>query len=64
MGLLRPAGVLRLDPLPDRLLLYSDDGDGAVDEVHRRGFTPSSVLVRRATLEDVFLILTGRTLVD
>jgi lipooligosaccharide transport system ATP-binding protein len=54
----------RLDPLPDRLLLYSDDGDGAVGEVHRRGFTPSSVLVRRSTLEDVFLILTGRTLVD
>jgi lipooligosaccharide transport system ATP-binding protein len=54
----------RLDPLPDRLLLYSADGDGAVNEVHRRGFTPSSVLVRRSTLEDVFLILTGRTLVD
>jgi lipooligosaccharide transport system ATP-binding protein len=54
----------RLDPLPDRLLLYSDDGDGAVNEVHRRGFIPSSVLVRRSTLEDVFLILTGRTLVD
>ncbi|MBV1856119.1 ABC transporter ATP-binding protein [Catellatospora tritici] len=54
----------RLDPLPDRLLLYSADGDAAVNEVHRRGFTPSSVLVRRSTLEDVFLILTGRTLVD
>jgi lipooligosaccharide transport system ATP-binding protein len=54
----------RLDPLPDRLLLYANDGDGAVNEVHRRGFTPSSVLVRRSTLEDVFLILTGRTLVD
>jgi lipooligosaccharide transport system ATP-binding protein len=54
----------RLDPLPDRLLLYSDNGDDAVNEVHRRGFAPSSVLVRRSTLEDVFLILTGRTLVD
>nr|WP_117208655.1 ABC transporter ATP-binding protein [Allorhizocola rhizosphaerae] len=54
----------RLDPLPDRLLLYSADGDAAVSELHRRGFTPSSVLVRRSTLEDVFLILTGRTLVD
>ena len=54
----------RLDPLPDRLLLYSADGEGALSEVHRRGFTPSSVLVRRSTLEDVFLILTGRTLVD
>jgi lipooligosaccharide transport system ATP-binding protein len=54
----------RLDPLPDRLLLYSDDGEDALGEVHRRGFTPTSVLVRRSTLEDVFLILTGRTLVD
>jgi lipooligosaccharide transport system ATP-binding protein len=54
----------RVDPLPDRLLLYSADGDNAVGEVHRRGLVPSSVLVRRSTLEDVFLILTGRTLVD
>ncbi|MBO3749722.1 ABC transporter ATP-binding protein [Streptosporangiaceae bacterium NEAU-GS5] len=57
-------GIGRLDPLPDRLLLYADDGDGAVSEVHRRGLSPSSVLVRRSTLEDVFLHLTGRTLVD
>jgi lipooligosaccharide transport system ATP-binding protein len=54
----------RLDVLPDRILLYADDGDGAVNEVHRRELTPSSVLVRRSTLEDVFLHLTGRTLVD
>ncbi len=54
----------RVDPLPDRLLLYSADGDAAVAEVHRRGLAPSSVLVRRSTLEDVFLILTGRTLVE
>ncbi|NUT32466.1 MAG: ABC transporter ATP-binding protein [Hamadaea sp.] len=54
----------RLDVLPDRILLYADDGDAAVNEVHRREFAPSSVLVRRSTLEDVFLHLTGRTLVD
>jgi lipooligosaccharide transport system ATP-binding protein len=54
----------RVDPLPDRLLVYAADGDAATAEVHRRGFTPSSVLVRRSTLEDVFLHLTGRTLVD
>jgi lipooligosaccharide transport system ATP-binding protein len=54
----------RVDALPDRLLIYTGDGDGAVGEVHRRGFAPSSVLVRRSTLEDVFLQLTGRTLVD
>jgi lipooligosaccharide transport system ATP-binding protein len=54
----------RADPLPDRLLIYAADGDAAVAEVHRRGFSPSSVLVRRSTLEDVFLHLTGRSLVD
>jgi lipooligosaccharide transport system ATP-binding protein len=54
----------RVDPLPDRVLLYADDGDDAMAEVHRRGLSPASVLVRRSTLEDVFLHLTGRTLVD
>ncbi|MFE3455802.1 ABC transporter ATP-binding protein [Nonomuraea sp. NPDC059194] len=50
--------------LPDRILLYAKDGDEAVSEVHRRLLAPSSVLVRRSSLEDVFLHLTGRTLVD
>ena len=54
----------RVDVLPDRILLYADDGDAAVNEVHSRQLAPSSVLVRRSTLEDVFLHLTGRTLVD
>jgi lipooligosaccharide transport system ATP-binding protein len=54
----------RLDVLPDRILLYADDGDAAVNEIHHRQLAPSSVLVRRSTLEDVFLHLTGRTLVD
>ncbi|MFC0866165.1 ABC transporter ATP-binding protein [Sphaerimonospora cavernae] len=54
----------RIDPLPDRVLVYADDGDAALAEVHRRGLTPSTVLARRSTLEDVFLQLTGRTLVD
>ncbi len=54
----------RVEPLPDRLLVYADDGDAAVAEVHRRGLAPAGVLVRRSTLEDVFLHLTGRTLVD
>ncbi|MFF3665645.1 ABC transporter ATP-binding protein [Microtetraspora malaysiensis] len=54
----------RVDPLPDRVLLYADDGDAALTAVHQRGLTPSSVLIRRSTLEDVFLHLTGRTLVD
>jgi lipooligosaccharide transport system ATP-binding protein len=56
--------VQRVEVLPDRVLLYSDDGDEAAGVVHRRGVTPQSVLVRRSTLEDVFLRLTGRTLVD
>ena len=50
--------------LPDRLLVYSDDGEEVVAKVHERGLEPSVVLVRRSTLEDVFLRLTGRTLVD
>ena len=54
----------RLEVLPDRLLLYSDDGDAAAAAVHERGITPESVLVRRSTLEDVFLHLTGRTLIE
>jgi lipooligosaccharide transport system ATP-binding protein len=54
----------RLEILPDRILLYVADGDEAVGEVQRRALSPASVLVRRSSLEDVFLHLTGRTLVD
>ncbi len=54
----------RVESLPDRVLLYVHDGDGALAEVHRRGLDPVGSLVRRASLEDVFLRLTGRTLVD
>ena len=54
----------RVEVLPDRLLVYADDGDGALAAAHSRGVEPLSALVRRASLEDVFLHLTGRTLVD
>ncbi len=54
----------RTEVLPDRLLVYSDDGEEVVARVHERGLDPVAVLVRRSTLEDVFLRLTGRTLVD
>jgi lipooligosaccharide transport system ATP-binding protein len=54
----------RVEVLPDRLLLYTDDGDAAAGAVHDRKLVPISSLVRRSTLEDVFLRLTGRTLVD
>ncbi|WP_425471199.1 ATP-binding cassette domain-containing protein [Saccharothrix texasensis] len=54
----------RIEVLPDRVLLYTADGDAALAAVHARGVRPVSSLVRRSTLEDVFLRLTGRTLVD
>jgi lipooligosaccharide transport system ATP-binding protein len=54
----------RVEVLPDRLLVYADDGDEAAAKVHARGVEALSSLVRRSTLEDVFLHLTGRSLVD
>ncbi|HEY0642874.1 MAG TPA: ABC transporter ATP-binding protein [Nocardioides sp.] len=54
----------RLEILPDRILVYSADGEEVIAKVHERGLEPIAVLVRRSTLEDVFLKLTGRTLVD
>lgn len=54
----------RIEHLPDRVLLYADDGEAAAVAVHGRGLRPESVLVRRSTLEDVFLRLTGRSLID
>jgi lipooligosaccharide transport system ATP-binding protein len=56
--------VSRVEPLPDRVLLYTDDGDRAAHGLHERGLVPDSVLVRRSTLEDVFLHLTGRSLIE
>jgi lipooligosaccharide transport system ATP-binding protein len=54
----------RVEVLPDRVLVYADDGDAALREVHNRDAMPESSLVRRSSLEDVFLALTGRTLND
>ena len=54
----------RVEELPDRLLLYTSDGEAALVAAHQRGVQPVSSLVRRSTLEDVFLRLTGRSLVD
>ena len=54
----------RLEDLPDRVQLYADDGEQALEQVHAMGIPVERALVRRATLEDVFLRLTGRTLVD
>jgi lipooligosaccharide transport system ATP-binding protein len=53
-----------VEPLADRVLVYTHDGDGTAHAVENDGFHGASVLVRRASLEDVFLMLTGRTLED
>jgi lipooligosaccharide transport system ATP-binding protein len=54
----------RVEVLPDRVLVYTNDGDAAADAVHARGLRPESTLVRRSSLEDVFLRLTGRSLIE
>ena len=54
----------RIDMLADRVQVYTDDGDAVAMAIHDAGLHPESVLVRRSSLEDVFLRLTGRTLVD
>jgi lipooligosaccharide transport system ATP-binding protein len=54
----------RVEVLPDRIVIGTNDGDATVDAVQARGLQPESVLVRRSTLEDVFLSLTGRSLID
>jgi lipooligosaccharide transport system ATP-binding protein len=54
----------RVEELPDRVLIYTADGDATAHAVATRGLPPHSTLVRRSSLEDVFLHLTGRTLVD
>jgi lipooligosaccharide transport system ATP-binding protein len=54
----------RLEVLPDRVLVYADDGEKSLVEVTRRGLQPLTSLVRRSSLEDVFLRLTGRSLIE
>jgi lipooligosaccharide transport system ATP-binding protein len=54
----------RVEELPDRVLLYVADGEAALGRAHELGLSPISSLVRRSTLEDVFLRLTGRSLID
>ena len=54
----------RIEHLPDRVLVYAADGEEAAVAVHERGLQPETTLVRRSSLEDVFLRLTGRSLVE
>jgi len=54
----------RIEPLPDRVLLYTEDGERTLEAVRKDGLVPLTSLVRRSSLEDVFLRLTGRSLID
>ncbi|HMQ36427.1 MAG TPA: ABC transporter ATP-binding protein [Micropruina sp.] len=54
----------RVEVLPDRVLLYAADGEAVLEQVTSRGLQPVTSLVRRSSLEDVFLRLTGRSLID
>jgi lipooligosaccharide transport system ATP-binding protein len=54
----------RIEELPDRILMYTEDGEELLERVYKKGFHPKTSLVRRSSLEDVFLRLTGRTLID
>lgn len=56
------AAELRTETLPDRTLVYADDGEAALVHLQSREVHPTGTLIRRATLEDVFLALTGRSL--
>jgi hypothetical protein len=49
---------------PHVYTVYADDGEEVLAKVHERGLEPVAALVRRSSLEDVFLRLTGRSLVD
>ena len=54
----------RTETLRNRVVLYTDDAEHALAGVNERHIEPESTLVRRSTLEDVFLTLTGRSLID
>ena len=54
----------RIEELPDRILMYTEDGEELLERIYKKGFHPKTSLVRRSSLEDVFLRLTGRTLID
>lgn len=54
----------RQEVLPDRILIYAPEGEEALEQVTARGLNPVTSLVRRSSLEDVFLRLTGRSLID
>jgi lipooligosaccharide transport system ATP-binding protein len=63
VDVLRPLAE-RIEVLPDRILLYAEDGERLLEQIAAKGIHPNTSLVRRSSLEDVFLRLTGRTLVE
>ena len=54
----------RVEMLPDRVQVYTADGEHALQQVHALGIPLESAVVRRSTLEDVFLRITGRALIE
>jgi lipooligosaccharide transport system ATP-binding protein len=54
----------RAEILPDRILIYAENGESVLEQIVKLGLHPLTSLVRRSSLEDVFLRLTGRTLID
>jgi lipooligosaccharide transport system ATP-binding protein len=54
----------RSEILPDRILIYAENGESVLEQIVKLGLSPLTSLVRRSSLEDVFLRLTGRTLID
>ena len=54
----------RIEVLPDRILMYADDAEQVLEAIVKQGIHPMTSLVRRSSLEDVFLRLTGRSLIE
>jgi lipooligosaccharide transport system ATP-binding protein len=54
----------RIEELPDRILMYVEDGEALLEDILNKKLHPTTSLVRRSSLEDVFLRLTGRTLIE
>ena len=63
VDVLRPLAE-RIEVLPDRILLYAEDGEALLEQIVAKEIHPNTSLVRRSSLEDVFLRLTGRSLVE
>jgi len=54
----------RFERLADRWLFHTAEGDALLSKVRALPIDPGSVWLRGGTLEDVFLSLTGRRLIE